>query len=104
MDETKLLDEYLELKSKISELEEKLELLKPAVFDFIDDKLRETNEKYFPFRGFKFELQYRTSYNYSEEVFDMESRLKEIKKQEERDGIAKAKSQTGFVRVLANKE
>ncbi len=98
-----LLLRYLDVKSKMSELEEELERLKPAVFDLVDDLLRENSGKPVDYNGFTFHVQYRTAYRYSSAVSDLEQRLKELKKQEESKGIAQLKSQSGFVRVAPTK-
>ncbi len=98
-EEKNLLMRYLDLRAKLSELEEEIEKLKPAVFDIIDEQVKLLHEKRIPFNGFEFEVQYRTTYEYSPEVKALEEQLKALKKQEEKNGRATVKSQVGFVRV-----
>jgi hypothetical protein len=98
-----LLNRYLELKSKLAELEEELEQLKPAVFDLTDDLARENGEKFFAHNGFIFQAQHRTTYNYSASIAALEQQLREQRKREEANGTATIKSQSGFVRVSQDK-
>ncbi len=98
-EEKDLLRRYLDLRAKISECEEELEKLKPAVFDVVDEELRATGEKQVVFEGMSFQIQYRETFEYSPEVKQLEEQLRAMKKQEEKSGVATIKSQTGFVRV-----
>ncbi|MFN3386569.1 MAG: hypothetical protein ACK42Y_08290 [Candidatus Thermochlorobacter sp.] len=98
-EDKELLRHYLDLRAKASEIEEELEKLKPAVFDVVDEELRATGEKQVIFEDMSFQIQYRTTYEYSSEVKQLEEQLKEIKKREEKSGVAIIKSQIGFVRV-----
>lgn len=98
-EERALLRRYLDVRAKLSELEEELEKLKPAVFDVIDDALRASGEKQVVFEGMAFQTQYRATFEYSPDVKRLEDELKALKKEEEKSGRAAIKSQMGFVRV-----
>ncbi|MCS7013564.1 MAG: hypothetical protein RMI34_09975 [Chloroherpetonaceae bacterium] len=98
-DDEVLLRRYLSLRAQLSELEEELEKLKPAVFDIVDEEKR-TNGEPVVLDGFKFELHYRRTYTHSAAVEALKEQLSALKKQEEQSGIATLKSQTGFVRVV----
>jgi hypothetical protein len=103
-DNKPLLDRYLDIKAKIAQLEEELAAMKSEVFAVVDDLAAETNEKRYTYKGFDFTVQYRTTYSYSEEVEDTTEWLKQKKRAEEKNGTAKIKSQTGFVRVAASQQ
>lgn len=98
-DDEAVLRQYLALRAQLSELEEALEKLKPAVFDIVDEEQRHSG-KPVVFEGFKFELHYRRTYTYSPAVDALKEQLSQLKKQEEANGIATLTSQTGFVRLV----
>lgn len=98
MEGTALLHHYLMLKAEMARLEEEIEALKPAVFDYVSNQ----GEK-LEFSGHQFLIQYRKTYDYSESVQALADEVKTMKKFEEANGVAQVKKMTGFVTVKQNR-
>ena len=84
LDDASILDRYIAIKARISELQEELETLKgPLLYALMDEP-----EEKGAYKGFEFSIQRRKSYEYSPAVQDLETELKEMKKTERANGTA----------------
>lgn len=85
---TDQLNQYAELKKQEKELAAKLEELKPIVFKYlVDQGLNEETPMELPGQG-TFTLGSRRKWVYSKTVEEAEGKLKEMKTDEERTGMA----------------
>lgn len=84
LDDASMLDRYIEIKAKISELQEELDELKgPLLYALMD----EPDEKS-AYRGFELTIQRRKTYEYTPAVKELERTLKEEKDKERKTGTA----------------
>ena len=97
LDDASMLDRYIDIKAKISELQDELEELKPYLLDAL---MEEPNEKS-AYRGFEFSIQRRKTYDYSNSVKDLESEIKEMKASERANGTAEISKHQAIL-VLKN--
>lgn len=84
LDDASMLDRYIEIKAKISELQEELDALKPYLLDALMDE----PEQQSAYRGFNLTIQRRKSYTYSPAVAELEKTLKAAKEHERANGLA----------------
>jgi hypothetical protein len=84
LDDASMLDRYIEIKTKISELQEELEELKAPLMYALMEEPDEKNE----YKGFEFSIQRRKTYAYSTGVQDLEETLKKAREAERHNGIA----------------
>ena len=84
LDDASMLDRYIEIKAKISELQEELEELKGPLLYALMEEPEEKSE----YRGFELGIQRRKSYQYTDAVQDLERTLKEAKDHERKSGAA----------------
>ncbi|MBU0520286.1 hypothetical protein KJ564_15260 [bacterium] len=89
----KLFEQYIEIKSKLNELEDRLALLKPRLTEFMTDKKTYGHQDYFFTKGVSRRWQY------SNQVEKLEEQLKAKRKDEIDNGIAKVVTETHFVRA-----
>ena len=75
---------YLELKAESERVTAELDALKPLITAAL---MEEDGEEYV-YSGFRFTLQRRTSYRYSERIQEMQQHVKKLKRQEERKPAA----------------
>ena len=88
-----IIKDYIKAKAKVAEWKTKMELYRGQ----IEKTFAETGiDRYDAFQGHLFYSSKRYSYEYSDEVKDLENRLKEAKKIEEREGIAKVSKESIF--------
>lgn len=88
MDNT-LYKKYAVLKDQIKSLEEEVKSLQPELLADLKVKTEEMVDKNLKFEFATFSLMERKNWTYSSEVEDREKQLKEVKKTEEENGIAK---------------
>ena len=93
LDDTSVLDRYIDIKAQISELEEELERLKPEILHALMDEPDELAD----YKGVNFSIQRRKSYSYSEKVQELEGILKEAKAHEREQGIAMIEKQKAIL-------
>ncbi len=99
LDDASILDRYIEIKAKISELREELEELKgPLLYALMDEP-----EEKGSYRGFDLSIQRRKTYEYSSDVQDMERALKEAKDRERKTGIAEIVKHQAILMLKAQK-
>lgn len=79
-----LLDEYLEIKAQMAQLEEDLEAKKAAIIYALMGEPKETYDHH----GATFSIQRRKTYQYSDKVAELEEVLKDAKEYEKGKGIA----------------
>lgn len=84
LDDVSVLDRYIAIKTKISELEEELDQLKPQILFALMDEPDELAD----YKGFNFSIQRRKTYGYSEKVKELEQVLKDARDHERKQGIA----------------
>lgn len=92
--DTSPLARYLEIKAAITELESELTELKDQI---TSDLLDEHGERFeFDMGGsmVRFKLIRRTTWEYSDDIQQMERQLKYLKKEEEQTGVALPKKQS----------
>lgn len=89
-------EEYFNLKQQIANLEEKKEALAVELMDEMDDS--STKEATLPFGIFI--IRERRTWDYSESVKQMDKRIKELKKKEERDGMAFLKNVSRHIAMI----
>ncbi len=100
LDDASLLDRYIEIKSKISELQEELDSLKgPLLYALME----EPDEKG-SYRGFDLLIQRRKTYDYSPTVKDLEQALKEAKDHERKSGVAEVVKHQAILVLKAQKD
>ena len=92
------IERYLELKDRRAAIDAELDELKPL----ITAALMEEDGEAYEFAGFRFSLQRRKSYAYSDRVKELEQQLRAIKRQEERNGTAELVRQTAYPVVKAS--
>lgn len=97
LDDASVLDRYIAIKAKISELEEELEELKPEILNALMDEPKELADH----KGFSFSIQRRKSYAYSPKVKELEDILKEAKAHERDQGIATIEKQKAILVMKA---
>jgi hypothetical protein len=85
---------YLEIKAMIRELEVELEGLKANIVTFVEES-QERGEKV-NLNGCSFSVTYRKQWEYSPAVAELAERLKQLKKQEEKNGTARVAGYTVF--------
>ena len=86
------LERYIELRKQIAGLEAELEALKPTLTDFVHeagDKLQ--------CGDFVFRTSVSRSWNYSDTVAELQTQLRDKKRDEVEQGIATLKKETRFV-------
>lgn len=84
LDDASTLDRYIEIKAKISELQEELETLKgPLLYALMEEPEEKSH-----YKGFELSLQRRKTYAYSDKVQELEKVLKEAKQAERGNGLA----------------
>ncbi len=99
LDDASILDRYIEIKARISELQEELEELKgPLMY-----ALMEEPEQKSYYHGYELSLQRRKTYAYSPEVRDMEESLKERKEMERNTGMAEVIKDQAILMLRAQK-
>ena len=86
---------YLEVKAELKQLEEELKMLQPRVLDTLWDT--EENKRYL--LGHELGVGSRKTYQYSEEVQELQAAVRALKKEEERNGIATLARHTAYVVV-----
>ena len=100
LDDASMLDRYIEIKAKISELQEELEELKGPILY----ALMEEPEEKGTYRGFDLIIQRRKTYEYSPVVKEMEQALKETRDSERKTGIAEIVKHQAILVLKAHKD
>ena len=95
LSEDALLLRYLEVKAEIKQLEEELKSLQPRVLDTLWDASE--NKRFL--LGHELAVGSRKTYEYSEEVQELQGAVRALKKQEEKNGIATLARHTSYVIV-----
>lgn len=93
-DQTPLM-RYLQLKSELKRIEAEIKELQPEILA----ALWEEPEHQTAFMGHKLTIQTRKSFAYSDEVSILQKQVRDLKKHEEREGIASLKKHTSFIVV-----
>lgn len=84
LDDASALDRYIEIKARISELQEELETLKaPLLYALMEEPEEKSH-----YKGFELSIQRRKTYTYSEKVQELEKVIKDAKKIERANGLA----------------
>lgn len=89
--ESQFIERYKEINSMIAELEKELNELRPNIVSLI-----ENNGDTIRLDGITAYLNRRTTFEYSTEVSKLSTQIKELKKKEEKTGVAIPKSVTVF--------
>ena len=89
--ESQFIERYKEINSMIAELEKELNELRPNIVSLI-----ENNGDTIKSNGITAYLNRRTTFEYSTEVSKLNTQIKELKKEEEKTGVAIPKSVTVF--------
>lgn len=92
--------EYVEISKQLKTLEERRKEIQYRMFDYLDEQ----NSNELPFGNGVFYRKSRTTYEYSDNVRQIEQRVKEIKKQEEASGVATVKSVSQYMTFTESKE
>jgi hypothetical protein len=90
-DYSQFINRYREIKQQIKFLEDELDELKPNIVSIIESEGGEIKN-----REYNARIQKRITFNYSNEIKELEKRLKELKKDEENNGIALIKNVSIF--------
>lgn len=98
--DTKLFEQYKQLKEKIASLEEEKLSLEEQIFDAFDEDGRNS----YDLGDVRFVRMSRRSWQYSDAVKRRAEELSRQKKIEEADGTATLKKETQYIREVANKE
>ena len=88
------LDRYLELKTQIAELERELKQLQPALVEAVSLQGGKVLQG-----ECEICVRQRVTFDYSHDVVNAYRALKEMKREEERTGVAKVRTLTEFLRV-----
>lgn len=103
--EMQLFIEILDLKARISELEERLNICREMATDVLHELIENGKIKScLPLCGFEFDRRTRRTYLYTSETQELEKTVKEIKKREEQNGTAIIKTETVYLNVCPIKE
>ncbi|MDB2685635.1 hypothetical protein N9Y42_00285 [Mariniblastus sp.] len=86
------LERYVELKREISKLETELDTLKESIFKAVDTAGGEVAEE-----GYVLKTQKRPKYKYSDEYETKNKELKDLKKEEVKNGTATIDGYSEFV-------
>ncbi len=95
-DDERAVARFLELKARIRELKEELDELKPRVTALVMDQ---PDEMTATFEGAALKVYYRTYYDYSDVVDELNEQLKATKSYERAHGIATIRKQRAVLQV-----
>lgn len=96
-DKERLIRDYIALKQKVADLEAQIDAMKSEVFCAVSELIEQAGEKSLLFEGYELIPQHRKTYEYPPNIKQMEDELKAMKKEAERSGEARLKSETGYV-------
>lgn len=92
--------EYYEISQQMKKLDERRQELSSLMFEYFDDE----NTKFIPTPLGNFALRERTTYQYSENIKNLEVELKIAKKHEEHTGDAVISKATRFVAFMGKRK
>lgn len=95
------IERYIEICTLIKELEQEKETLKQNIVTFAADYKQERGEN-LTYKGVTILASERKIWQYSDTVKDLEAKVKEIKKQEQKNGLAKVAKVSVYPTVKGN--
>ncbi|GBF78745.1 GIY-YIG nuclease family protein [Aphanothece sacrum] len=95
------IERYLEICTIIKELEQEKESLKQNIVTFASDYKRERGQN-LTYKGVTIFATERKIWQYSEQVKELEEKLKQLKKQEEKNGLAQVAKISVYPTVKGN--